>query len=198
MKKIILIVAVLLFCSITMVWLPCEAQDALYGCAKTNKGTFRLVSNPNQCLKSEYPVTLSGSTLPQNPVPNFNGEICWSLEITEKTQGATHEGPFVLRAFVQYLGSTYLIQGTIPIPGEPVISNGSAVVVDDDIFISMIGTQVHAEVRNSWRDSGISQVLLSTTATYIPHPPPDLPLERGGIGKTSMKVRKTHKISPTR
>ena len=35
---------------------------------------------------------------------------------------------------------------------------------------------------------------LNTTATYIPHPPPDLPLERGGIGKTSMKVRKTHKI----
>jgi len=46
---------------------------------------------------------------------------------------------------------------------------------------------------------------ISTTATYIPHPPPDLPLaagpegplarrERGGIGKPSMKVRKPHKI----
>ena len=34
----------------------------------------------------------------------------------------------------------------------------------------------------------------NTTATYIPHPPPDLPLERGGIGKPSMKVRKPHKI----
>jgi hypothetical protein len=32
--------------------------------------------------------------------------------------------------------------------------------------------------------------------TYIPHPPPDLPLERGGIGKTPMKVGKTNKISP--
>jgi hypothetical protein len=36
----------------------------------------------------------------------------------------------------------------------------------------------------------------NTTATYIPHPPPDLPLERGGIGKTPMKVGKTNKISP--
>ena len=37
---------------------------------------------------------------------------------------------------------------------------------------------------------------LNTTATYISHPPPDLPLERGGIGKTPMKVGKTNKISP--
>jgi len=52
--------------------------------------------------------------------------------------------------------------------------------------------------------NGIMEYRISTTATYIPHPPPDpstslrtgLPLERGGIGKTSMKVRKTHKISP--
>src|SRR3972149_2765225 len=46
-------------------------------------------------------------------------------------------------------------------------------------------------------DIDFSQVVIpgltNTTATYIPHPPPDLPLERGGIGKTSMKVRKTHR-----
>jgi len=36
----------------------------------------------------------------------------------------------------------------------------------------------------------------NTTATYIPHPPPDLPLERGGIRKNPMKVGKTNKISP--
>jgi hypothetical protein len=39
---------------------------------------------------------------------------------------------------------------------------------------------------------------INTTATHIRHPPPDLPLERGGIGKTSMKVGKTHKISSMR
>jgi hypothetical protein len=41
-----------------------------------------------------------------------------------------------------------------------------------------------------------NQLTINTTATYIPHPPPDLPLERGGIGKPSMKVRKPHKIRP--
>jgi hypothetical protein len=34
----------------------------------------------------------------------------------------------------------------------------------------------------------------NTTATHIPYPPPYLPLERGEIGTTFMKLRKPHEI----
>ena len=70
-------------------------------------------------------------------------------------------------------------------------------------FINMT-PQVNACLKESGIKEGlvlinamhITASVFITTATYMPHPPPDLPLERGGIGKTSMKVRKTHKISP--
>jgi hypothetical protein len=39
-------------------------------------------------------------------------------------------------------------------------------------------------------------MVVNTTATHMPHPPPDLPLERGGIKKTPTKVGKTNEISP--
>jgi len=58
MKKQNLVLVIITFFLVT--WLPCQADDILYVCAQKNKGSLRLVDDYNQCLKSEYPVTLNG------------------------------------------------------------------------------------------------------------------------------------------
>ncbi len=63
------IIAIIMTLSFLLIaWLPCQADDVLCGCAKIKKGTLRLIDCNSQCLKSEYPVTLSG-TSSQNPEP---------------------------------------------------------------------------------------------------------------------------------
>lgn len=56
-KQTLLIITIIGLLFIT--WLPCQAEDnVLYGCYKKNNGQLRIVSNPSECLKSEYLVTL--------------------------------------------------------------------------------------------------------------------------------------------
>jgi hypothetical protein len=60
------IMAILIICSFLFItWLPCQADDVLCGCAKIKKGTLRVIDCNSQCLKSEYAVTLSGSSQQQ-------------------------------------------------------------------------------------------------------------------------------------
>ncbi len=56
---VIILFAVVLF---TVPAVQCEADDVMYGCAKIKSGKLRLVSDPSQCKKSEYPVTLNATS----------------------------------------------------------------------------------------------------------------------------------------
>jgi hypothetical protein len=144
MKKTMWLSMGLVFLMITVLsMLPCQAQDVLQGCAKAKKGQLRIVSDPSECKKSEYPVTLNGSALPQNPLPQFNGEVCWNLLVTEEREGP-REPPLQIpiQTHINYMGKHYLMSGYVatPPPMNPIVVSGSAVVVGDKIVISSILT----------------------------------------------------------
>ncbi|MDQ7787156.1 MAG: hypothetical protein RDU01_06070 [Thermodesulfovibrionales bacterium] len=157
------IMAILIICSFLLItWLPCQAEDVLCGCAKTKKGTLRLIDCSSQCLKSEYPVTFSGiSQQNQNPIPYFEGTLCWAAHITEDENGLT-DGNFLFKMDVTYLnGDYYIVQGVVDVPSDyPNVFNGGALVKDNNIIFNLVGSQEHV---SPYRDSGISQARLDKT-----------------------------------
>ncbi len=72
-------------CFLLVAWLPCQAED-LQGCYHKSKGNLRILTDITKgCKKSELPVTLSGSmdgVADVNPVPSFEGKVCWIATIT--------------------------------------------------------------------------------------------------------------------
>jgi len=133
--------------SITMYGtIPQEPQtqtNAMYGCAKSNKGALRLVIDPRECLKSEYSVTLyrTSSQQPQNPLPSFQGELCWSMHITEDTHPPAVDVTGLMRVGVTYMESAnYSLQGVVTVTapdGNLLILDGSAVIVGNDVFMNL-------------------------------------------------------------
>ena len=74
MKKQTSIVSMLvMFAFLLIASLPSQAEDVLCGCAKIKKGTLRIIDCSSKCLKSEYPVVLSG-TVQQNQDPSNPGK----------------------------------------------------------------------------------------------------------------------------
>jgi hypothetical protein len=164
MKKettIIAILAILSFLLVTI--LPCQADDVVCGCAKTKKGTFRIIDCSGQCLKSEYPVTLSGtSQQDQNPIPNFEGELCWSFLKTEDQEGPDQEGPFIYRARIKYNGGGYYtVQGGVFFGEQSWITGGTAVIVGNKILMTLSDSQDHSP--DEWFDSGVLQMKVDTS-----------------------------------
>ena len=47
--------------------------DVIYGCYQKNHGQLRIVSNPNECLPSENPITLGSGKAGE-----YTGEYCWN------------------------------------------------------------------------------------------------------------------------
>jgi hypothetical protein len=164
MKKettIIAILAILSFLLVTI--LPCQADD-IYGCYPKKGGTLRIVSNLSRCkIKSEYPVTLSGtSQQDQNPIPNFEGDLCWSFLKTEDQEGPDQEGPFIFKARIKYNGGGYYtVQGGVIFGEQSFIAGGTAVIVNNKILITLSDSQDHSP--DKWFDSGVAQMHLDAS-----------------------------------
>jgi hypothetical protein len=152
MKKeinIIGMISILSFLLITV--LPCQAADVICGCAKTKKGTFRIIDCSSKCLTSEYPVTVSGTVQQnQNPIPNFDGEVCWRVD-----NGA------IMKFRISYIGNNqYLLNGQFYVSEEGIdIAQGSA---------EMIGSNVYMTINHSGKDDeamwrGITHIILDTS-----------------------------------
>jgi len=155
MKKQTIIIAMLTILSFLLVtWLPCQADDVLCGCAKIKKGTLRIIDCSSQCLKSEYPVTISGTASQnQNPLPNFKGELCW--QITKETE------IILLQFYVSHLGSGhYILSGKLYEDGIlRNILHGNAELENSNILMTIV---------NSGKDRksmyvGISHVTLDSS-----------------------------------
>jgi hypothetical protein len=141
-------------CFLFGIWLPCQAADDLiYACKNIKTGTPRLVSSPNKCkTKTEYAVTLNG-TFPQNPIPNFQGTICWAAHKTEDENGPVDEN-FIFMMNIAYRGGDYYtVQGIANVSSDnPYFFDGGAVIKDNNIIFSGAGSQEHS---SPYRDSGI-------------------------------------------
>jgi hypothetical protein len=125
---------------------PCSAED-LQGCYHKKKGNLRILTNPAKgCNKSELPVTLSG-TIAENPVPAFEGEICWDIEVTKTDPTSSFVGQkYSLRANVEYIGGgLYRIEGLIvtdfPLPAPGL---GVAVYTGDSILVHFNASEDYA------------------------------------------------------
>ncbi len=144
-----------------LTWLPSQAlNNVIHACAKKKTGQVRVVSDPSQCKKAEYPISWGEGTVPQNPVPNFQGEQCWSIHITEDANPPADGGTALMRVGVTYMGDAYYsLQGFVTIPNSnPVIVDGSAVIVGNEVFV-----HVNMSVDNSLelnRDGIIGQMRL--------------------------------------
>jgi hypothetical protein len=131
--------------------LPCQADDIICGCAKTNKGTFRIIDCSSKCLKSEYPVTFSGTVQQnQNPIPNFDGELCWQVD-----NGA------VIKFRISYIGNNqYLLNGQFYVSEEGIdIAQGSAEMIGSNVYMTVTHSGKNDEAM--WR--GITHIILDIT-----------------------------------
>lgn len=165
MKKAMLLSVSLVLCIVTALWVsPCQAQE-MNACAKKKNGQLRVVSDPSQCKKSEYPVVLNGSAPATNPIPAFAGKVCWNYVQTETEDGSENAGPFQLTLFVHYLGDDrYSVQGLVyPGPTEIMLLTGSAMVIGDYIYISLPSSAQQSPTDDD-RNVHIHQIKLSKTS----------------------------------
>jgi hypothetical protein len=165
MKKettMIAILAILSFLLVTI--LPCQADD-IYGCYPKKGGTLRIVSNLSKCkIKSEYPVTLSGTSQQnQNPIPNFEGELCWSFQVTENEEGPIAGGTYLLKSKINCMGGPYYtIQGYVAFTNEkPHLVGGYAVFLENEIIMTLTGSKDHTP--DSYRDNDVFQISMNTS-----------------------------------
>jgi len=175
-KKIFVVVTILSSFLLLITWLPCQAQDdLLYGCSKKENGQLRLVSDHSKCLKSEYPVTLYGSA-PQNPVPNFKGELCWNVVWQNRPN-------YVMKLRVTHMGGGYyIVQSDMVNVGQDLGAwFGSAHLVGNQIKISVHETHSDSQPIPTWDADhyGCQWFLDSTTlngsgwCTGVFYNPPD-------------------------
>jgi hypothetical protein len=132
MKKEILTATLLVFSIISVLWIPCQAQVALDACAKKNNGQLRIVSDPLQCKKSEYPLTIYASA-PLNPGGTLRGEHCWNYKnVTKDTSGT-------LRLAFFHLGSEhYLCSGIANVTDYGSFpAYGNAEVVGGELYLTL-------------------------------------------------------------
>jgi len=154
---------VLLFVTVVFI-LPSYSADVLNACAKIKNGQLRIVTDPSQCKKSEHSVVLNGSVPAVNPVPAFAGKVCWNYNQTEDETGSVSAGPFLMTAYVTYLGDErYSIQSITVIDGKVMVSNGSAMIVGDSIYVAT-ASSTQQTVTDDDRNVHIDQLKLSTTS----------------------------------
>jgi len=73
-------------------------------------GTYRPSQNVTRGQMSAFIMrTIDNVVKPKGPIPNFEGEVCWNMELLKGDPG-TPQGPVKLR--IRYLGyDTYLVEG---------------------------------------------------------------------------------------
>ena len=148
----------LVFSLVTVLWtLPCQAQDVLQGCAKAKKGQLRIVSDPSECKKSEYPVTLYGSA-PQNPLPAFIGDLCWGGVPDDYTKlKVSHLG-----------GGHYILSGTSVVNGTTHgILHGIAQIDGLNINITLVKSE--KDSGGLGMDAATIHAVLSTSTLSGPY-----------------------------
>lgn len=133
MKKAIRLSTGLVFLILTAVFtLPCQAQVAQDACVKKNNGQLRIVSDPLQCKKSEYPLTIYTSA-PLNPGGTLRGEHCWNYNnVTQDTTG-------ILRLSFFHIGNEhYLCSGVANVTDYGSFpAYGNAEIVGGELYLTL-------------------------------------------------------------
>jgi len=91
---------------------------------------------------------------------DYMGEFCWSIHITERENGPADD-TYLTRYEATYMGgSHYMLSGIVEVPGDnPHVSQGTAKVIGNEIYITTNGAQNHSA--NPWRDTGTGQMRLN-------------------------------------
>jgi hypothetical protein len=150
MKTDIIITAMLtILCFLLVTIVPCQADNnVFYGCAQKKKGNLRLVSDPSECKKSEYSVTLSSGVNPYDELKAFaTGTITsyGSSGCQSSSEGCTitdqgtvegniiHNGTFTHSAVVLWTQSSPNGSGGICAPASGMLNittpNGSTLTI---------------------------------------------------------------------
>ena len=127
MKKQSIVIGLFsIFCFLLTAWVPCQANDVLYGCVHFKNGKLRIVSDHSQCKKKENPVTLSGSSQQQ---PSNMTLQCYTGILLYEVEGAP-----------DYCNDTYILGITSPefseaVPGVfEVFCEDPPPLGDDDVM----------------------------------------------------------------
>lgn len=127
MKKQSIVVGLFtIFCFLLTAWVPCQANDVLYGCVNSKNGKLRIVTQDSLCKDKEYPVTLSGSSQQQ---PSNMTLRCYTAVLLYEVEGAP-----------DYCNDTYYLGITSPamsivIPGIfEVFCEAPSSFTDDDVM----------------------------------------------------------------
>lgn len=106
MKKLLLTMATILVL-VTLAGLENNAQaDPVYACFQKNHGQLRIVSNPNECLKSEEPIILSGEFSSGESIPDLMGIWHANCEGWGVTGGSSDNGYFTITATMKISDQT--------------------------------------------------------------------------------------------
>ncbi len=91
---------------------------------------------------------------------DYLGDVCWSFHKTEDDHGSTDE-TYLTRIGVTHMGGSYcILQGIIEVPDDNrFILDGTAVIIGNEVFITMNGSQDHSP--DPWRDTDIIQMRLN-------------------------------------
>ncbi len=114
MKKQILLmlmgfaIACLLFGSTAM------GQDTMHGCSKIENGQLRIVSDPNQCLQSEYAVILTGK---QAGALEFDVDCDSGETVSSFLGNAPHAGALTIRVHGVCREEVYIARDDVSIRG---------------------------------------------------------------------------------
>jgi hypothetical protein len=106
-------------------------------------------------------LTGTASTKAEASAPDYWGEYCWLFQQSEDEHGPKVVESFLMRVGVTYIGGAYFtLQGYVTIPNDnPIISNGFAVIIGNEVHITMNTSQEH--ITTPYRDSGVAHASLS-------------------------------------
>ncbi len=127
-----------------LTWLPSQAlNNVIHACAKKKTGQVRVVSDPSQCKKAEYPISWGEGTVPQNPIPGFEGDLCWAINDEIAKLRVTHIG-----------GGHYIVSGKTTVNGIlHNIIHGNAEIEGSNIYMTLVKSEKDSE--GEGMDTGI-------------------------------------------
>lgn len=175
-KQTILIGMLTVVLVLLTTWATCPASD-LQGCYHKSKGNLRLITDPDKgCKKSELPVTLNGLLEGEediNPVPAFEGRVCWLVNImaTDPSVGLENltlpaEGHVTYVGEGMYRVDVGLIDNTILGSLLPQFMQGTAFYNGEKIILHMNASDDYTP--SSLREVGMGQAILDpdTSGTF--------------------------------
>jgi len=169
-KQTVFIAMITIVCFLLAAWLPCLASD-LQGCYHKSKGNLRILTDITKgCKKSELPVTLSGSmdgVADVNPVPSFEGKVCWNATITATDPASGFAGLTVpAEGKVTYIGGGMyrvevgLVDNTIIGSQLPQVMHGAAIYRDGNVILHLNASDDYTP--STLREVGMGQAILGT------------------------------------